>query len=126
MGESALSATIRFVGAEVSDQSRALPLIAELETNDGLLKPGLFAWVSIPTGAPRECLAVASSALERHDERTFVFVQEQPGQYRRQDVVVGLETAEWTEIRAGVEEGQLVVQQGAFCLKSELLLEGEE
>ncbi len=118
-------AKVRFVGAEVSDQSRALPLIAEFEASNELFKPGLFAWVSVPIGTPRDCLAVPASALQRHEDRAFVFVQDQPGRYCRRDVDVGLETPEWIEIRSGIEQGQLVVRQGTFCLKSELLLEGE-
>ena len=126
VAEREFAATIRFVGAEVSEQTRALPLVAELENVDGLLKPGLFAWVSVPVGEARHRVVVPVSSLVRHEGQTFVFVEEQPGRYRRQDVTVGLETPEWIEIQSGIKEGDQVVDQGAFCLKSELLLSGEE
>ena len=136
MSDAVFSATVRYIGAEVSGQSRSLPLIVELETEDGQLKPGLFAWVSVPAGPAQRCLCVASGAILRHEDQTFVFVEEQPGLYRRQDVEVGLETRQWTEIRSGIdssgldssgiEKGQRIVEQGDFCLKSELLLAGEE
>jgi hypothetical protein len=35
-------------------------------------------------------------------------------------------TPEWVEIRNGLNGGEQVVDQGAFVLKSELLLKGEE
>jgi cobalt-zinc-cadmium efflux system membrane fusion protein len=68
---------------------------------------------------------VPSSAVVRHEGKPFVFVEREPGHYANCAVTLGLETSDWTEIREGLEEGQLVVSQGAFKLKSELLLEGD-
>ena len=119
-------AQIRFIGSEISEVTRALPLVAELQNVDGLLKPGLFVWVSVPVGNPRRAIAVPPSAVLQHEGKTFVFVASEPGSYRRRDVEVGVVTPAWTEIRRGLEEGQQVVDRGAFYLKSELLLEGDD
>jgi RND family efflux transporter MFP subunit len=126
VGEAQLSATIRFVGAEVSPETRALPMVAELENLEFTLRPGLFAWISVPAEDDRQCVAVAPAAIQRHDEQPFVFVQLAPGRYQRRNVELGLVSPQWTEIRSGLEVGEQVVVYGAFCLKSELLLEGEE
>ncbi len=118
-------ARIRFVGSEISESTRSLPLVAELQNTEGLLKPGLFVWVSVPAGPVRHALAVPSAGVLRHEGQAFVFVRDRPGRYRRVDVEVGLETPDWTEIRSGLSEGLQVVGRGAFYLKSALLLEGE-
>ena len=62
----------------------------------------------------------------RHEGQAFVFIPEGKNTFRRTDVETGLETSTGVEILTGLKAGQRVVDQGAFVLKSELLLEREE
>ncbi len=55
-----------------------------------------------------------------------MFVQDEPHRFRRVDVQTSLVTADFVEIKKGLKANDLVVDQGAFYLKSELLLEREE
>lgn len=119
------TARICFVGSSVSEDTLTLPMTAELPNPDHRLKPGFFVWVSIPVRDAPGVLAVPAGALAHHNGATFVFVCQAPGIYRRQDVVVGLETPEWVEIREGLQDGETIVDEGVFALKSELLLEKE-
>jgi cobalt-zinc-cadmium efflux system membrane fusion protein len=86
----------------------------------------MFAWVSVPFGTSRRGLVVPVSAIQRHESETFVFVQDGPHAFRRVNVETGMATAEYVEIKQGLEAEETVVDQGAFYLKSELLLEREE
>ena len=45
--------------------------------------------------------------------------------FRRVDVSTGIESGDFVEVTRGLTAGQQVVAQGAFVLKSELLLEKE-
>jgi RND family efflux transporter MFP subunit len=121
-----LLAKVLYVAVSASPETRAVPLVAEFANEDGRFKPGMFAWVELPMGAPREALAVPPSAVTRHEQRSFVFVEDAPGTYRRVDVAVGRETPDWIEITHGLKAGEKIVDRGAFVLKSELLLAGEE
>jgi cobalt-zinc-cadmium efflux system membrane fusion protein len=114
-----------FVSVVASSESRAVPLVAELENTDGRFKPGMFAWVTVPFGEAREALVVPASAITRREEQTLVFVEESPGTYRKVEVTLGVSTPEWVEITSGLANGQRVVTQGAFALKSELILRSE-
>jgi multidrug efflux pump subunit AcrA (membrane-fusion protein) len=60
-----------------------------------------------------------------HDRRPFVFVPKGADSYERVDVQPGLRTDGLVEIVQGLREGDRVVAEGAFFLKSELLLQGE-
>jgi multidrug efflux pump subunit AcrA (membrane-fusion protein) len=80
----------------------------------------------VPVGEQQQSLAVPSSAVQHHEVEAFVFVEEKPSTFRRVDVTTGLETADWIAITSGLRPGLLVVEEGAFFLKSELLLEAEE
>lgn len=119
-------AKVHYVGRMVDPESRAVPLIAELDNRDHALKPGMFAWVSLPAGATEEALVVPPSAVQTHEGRQFVFVEVAPRTFRRADVTVGVKTADRVAIEQGLALGQIVVTHGAFLLKSELLLEREE
>jgi RND family efflux transporter MFP subunit len=120
------TATIEFVGAVVDPETRALPLVARIANTDRLLRPGMFAWVSVPVEAERDVLTVPASAVMRHEGQAFVFVADADDSFRRVDITTGLETEEWIEIRDGLIGGEMVAASGAFALKSELLLEREE
>jgi multidrug efflux pump subunit AcrA (membrane-fusion protein) len=100
-------------------------LVGELANDDSHYKPGMFVWVDLLQGDLREALAVPASAVLRHEGRSFVFVPDGPGRYRRVDVKTGIESGDRVEVTEGLTAGQEVVVQGAFVLKSELLLEKE-
>jgi cobalt-zinc-cadmium efflux system membrane fusion protein len=124
--DSVLEAQLRFVGAEVDSATRSVPLVAQLDNSAGRLKPGMFVWVEVPLESPRQALVVSPAAIMRHENQPFVFVPSGQDAFRRVDVRLGLETRSAAEILAGLKEGDRVVDQGAFYLKSELLLESEE
>ncbi|MFM8536534.1 MAG: efflux RND transporter periplasmic adaptor subunit [Planctomycetaceae bacterium] len=116
------TATINHVGATVEAESRSVPLVAELDNDDAHYKPGMFVWVDLPQGVLRDAIAVPAEAVMRHDGRTFVFVPEGGGRFRRRDVQTGIETDALLEVTSGLDEGDEVVSRGAFLLKSRLLL----
>ncbi len=117
-----VQARVLFTAVTTSAESGAVPLVAEFTNVDGHFKPGMFAWVSIPVSTPQQVLVVPLSAVTRHEEKAFVFVEEKPGTYRRVDVDLGRTAGDFVEIRHGLTPGQKVVDRGVFTLKSELLL----
>lgn len=126
MPDELIKARVIYVGREVSEDTHALPLVAEIDNADARFRPGLFARVKIPLGQAVERLAVPSSALMQHEGKTFVFIQAEPGRFARVDVTTGIQSPEWVEVKSGLTGGEQVVKEGAFVLKSELLLEREE
>jgi len=121
-----LTAKFQWVGPQVGDVTRSVPLVAELRNDDGKLKPNMFAWMFVPLDNPHEGLVVPPGAIMRHENQPFVFVPEGERKFRRVDVELGLETNDRVEILSGLQAGDAVVDRGTFYLKSELLLEREE
>jgi len=119
------TAVINHVGATVEADSRSVPLVAELKNDDAHYKPGMFVWVDLPQGQLRYGLSVPASAVMRHEGKTFVFVPDGEGRFRRVDVETGITGDDFVEVKGGLKVGQQVVTRGAFILKSELLLEEE-
>jgi membrane fusion protein, heavy metal efflux system len=121
-----LTARFQWIGPQVGDVTRSVPLVAELPNDDGKLKPNMFAWMLVPLDKPHDGLVVPAGAIMRHENQPFVFVPDGERTFRRVDVELGLETNDRIEILSGLKAGDKVVDQGAFYLKSELLLEREE
>ncbi|MFM1996660.1 MAG: Cobalt-zinc-cadmium resistance protein CzcB [Planctomycetota bacterium] len=127
------TAVVNHVGATVEAESRSVPLVAELTNDDAHFKPGMFVWVDLPQGKPRDALAVPAAAVMRHEGKAFVFVPEgeaaptRPGdtRFRRVGVTTGISDGDAVEVTGGLAAGDRVVARGAFVLKSELLLEQE-
>jgi len=120
------TAKVDYMGQSVRDDTQAVPLVALVANSDRLLRPGMFAWVSLPVGSQSETLAVPPGAIMTHDGQPFVFVVEAENRFRRVNITSGKSTASWVAITSGLTADMTVVDQGAFLLKSELLLEPEE
>lgn len=121
-----LEATIAFLGRTVDPETRAAPLVADIQNDDRLLRPGMFVRVLLPDSATSKILAVPDSAIVRHEGRVFVFVQTGEREFKPRDVTLGLHVDPWTEVLSGLSAGERIAVGGTFALKSELLLEPEE
>jgi cobalt-zinc-cadmium efflux system membrane fusion protein len=118
-------AKVRYFGREVQTDTNSVPLVAQIDNHEGLLRPGMFVRVTIPIGEPRRTLSIKPESVIQHDNQQFVFVAVNDGQFKRVDVSTGQASDEWVEVTAGLSPGEQVVTHGAFLLKSELLLQGE-
>jgi RND family efflux transporter MFP subunit len=124
MDDKNFSATVRFSGSTVSPTTLAVPLVAELDNTDQTFRPGMFVWVSVPTGDSKKTITVPVGAVQQ-GSNAFVFLNEGGGQFRRVDVEIGIASEGWIEIKSGLKPDDQIVDSGAFFLKSELLLESE-
>lgn len=122
----AFSAKVHYIGREVAIESNSLPLIGTIANDDGLLRPGMFVRVSIPVAESDSVVAVRTEAVMQHENEKFVFVSIDDQTFRKVDVRTGVSNEEWVEIKDGLKPGERVIAGGAFLLKSELLLAGEE
>jgi len=90
-----------------------------IDNEGGALLPDMFANIRVRVAALASALAVPSAAVQSDGHCEFVFVQVIPGSYRRVEVQVGPTNRGLVEILGGLEEGQDVVTEGSFLLKSE-------
>jgi len=68
-------------------------------------------------------LVVPGSALQEHDGKKFVFVHLGGDQFAGRDVSVGRSFDGAVEIVAGLHAGDVLVVEGGFFLKSQMLSE---
>jgi membrane fusion protein, heavy metal efflux system len=115
---------ITWIADAVDEQTRTLKVRVEVDNPDGLLKPGMFASVTLAVSQRSDILTIPLSALQTQGGETIVFVDEGGGRFERREVQVGIRSADAVEIIDGLLGGERVVTNGSFILKSELEKEG--
>ncbi|MDH4274423.1 MAG: efflux RND transporter periplasmic adaptor subunit, partial [Gammaproteobacteria bacterium] len=103
----------------VDAKTRALKARVVFENKDGLLKPNMYANVTI-FGEPRKkVLSVAREAIIRVGNRSRVILALGDGAFKPVNVTLGVEADERVEIGAGLEEDAEVVVSSQFLIDSE-------
>lgn len=114
------------VGSVVDPLTRTVPILAEAQNPEGLLRAEMFAQIILDSSAVEQVLSVPSSAIVEIETDRFVFVpSDKPRTYSIRPVETGRKFGDRTVIRAGLTVGEQVVSSGAFVLKSELTFANE-
>ena len=109
------------IGSEIDAGSRTLEVRIEAANPDGKLKPGMFADVEIKTVVTENVLLIPDAAIQTDGEEQIVFVARDPTTFERRTVKLGLQQDTQMQIMEGLKEGEPVVTEGGFILKSEML-----
>jgi len=113
---------VDYIYPSLNSQTRTAQLRITL-SNPGLrLKAGMFANVTLQ-GAGGMATVVPSEAVIDTGRRQVVIVR-RSGSFVPQEVQVGHDYAEWTQILAGLRPGEEVVASGQFLIDSEASLSG--
>jgi cobalt-zinc-cadmium efflux system membrane fusion protein len=114
-----------YVGATMDEQTRTVKVRASVKNPDFELRPGMFceAAMSLGNGQTEEVVAVPRTAVFSDEGKSFVFKHWKDDYFVRQDVSLGREFFGQVEILKGLEEGEPIVTDGAFLLKSDVLRE---
>jgi cobalt-zinc-cadmium efflux system membrane fusion protein len=113
--------SITYVGDVLDHVTRTMRLRIELPNAHRLLKPQMFAAIRIYSESEPDVLMIGESAVQQVRNRTFLFVQRQPGLFEARDVKLGHSNGKQIQALEGLQEGEQIVEEGAFVLKSELL-----
>lgn len=113
---------IGYIYPELDPAARTLRARIELPNPKGILRPGMYANVSLG-GQSREALSVPSESVIATGKRTVVILKEGNG-FRPADIQTGVEGQGRTEILSGLTEGEQVVVSGQFLIDSEASLSG--
>lgn len=109
------------IANEVENESRTLEVRIEVDNSDGRLKPGMFADVEITTDVLQNVLVIPDAALQTEEDRQIVFVALGGNKFQKRVVKLGLEEEGKVQVLEGVKQGEKVVSEGSFILKSEML-----
>ncbi|HEU5058464.1 MAG TPA: efflux RND transporter periplasmic adaptor subunit [Kofleriaceae bacterium] len=105
------------IGRVVDPRSRTVPIVFELVNPDGRLRVGQFAVAWIATGQPVRALAVPESAVVDDAGKPVAYVQVEGEAFERRPLALGVRSAGWVEVTAGLAAGEHVVSKGAYEIK---------
>jgi cobalt-zinc-cadmium efflux system membrane fusion protein len=111
---------ITYVGDVLDPATRTMKLRMVVPNPDRRLKPEMFGKVRLGLEPDLHALMIPATATQRDQGKDVVFVQLQPGRWTRRTVRLGEELEGFVQVLEGLHEGEHVVTDGAFRLKSEL------
>lgn len=105
----------------IEPKSRTIKIRIEVENREGLLKPHMYIQgiIENEVGA-RKLLAVPEEAVQTLDGEKIVFVEEERNVFAVRHVKLGRKIGDRRIIAQGLMEGEKIVVNGAFKLKSEM------
>ena len=113
-------ASVTRIGQVMDPATRRIQVRCELPNPEGILKPEMFARVSLLTRDGQVALRVPNSALVTEGLYSFVFVETTPGTFTKRKVDLSVQDREYSYLAGGVGRGERVVVGGALLLQSEM------
>ncbi|MGQ9673418.1 MAG: efflux RND transporter periplasmic adaptor subunit [Candidatus Aminicenantales bacterium] len=111
---------VSYIGDVLKEETRTITVRTEVENQELLLKPGMFASLKINLNGDKAVLAVPEAAVCDQQGEKFVFLP-RGEEFELRKVVLGVRQDGYYEVVSGLKEGELVVTTGSFQLKSKLL-----
>ena len=112
---------ITWVSSQLDPRTRTLQARAELDNSGGLLRANMFAQAVVAVKQQQQTLVVPREAVQWEGCCNVVFVQESETTYQPRKVYLGPPIGTVYEVLGGLSPGEVVVTQGSFLLKTEIL-----
>ncbi len=122
--EQRFEGTVEYVGRQIDPTARTLTARIRVHNGTNLLSVGLFGTAFVETAAHEAgaaVLVVPQTAIVSIGDKPSVFVRAPDGDFLLHEVVLGGHALGKVQIVSGLREGENVVTQGAFTLKSIVL-----
>jgi cobalt-zinc-cadmium efflux system membrane fusion protein len=110
---------ISYIGAVVVEDTRTVPVRAEIPNPDGRWRPGLFVTARLTTKETMASVLIPKVAIQTIENTPTVFVQTHEG-FEARPVTLGQSNETHTEITAGLAVGERYAATETFVLKADL------
>ncbi|ELR98943.1 efflux RND transporter periplasmic adaptor subunit [Gloeocapsa sp. PCC 73106] len=120
-GDRTFTGSITALGAMVEGETRIVPVRAQIDNSEGVLKPGMFAELEVLTDqTATTILVIPNSALVEANGKQLVYLQN-GNAFQGIEVTVGQTSGDLVEIKKGLFEGDKIVTQRALQLYAQSL-----
>lgn len=110
---------VEYVYPQVDPTTRTLKIRFRFNNPGGVLKPNMYANISLFVEPKPDVLSIPLEALIRSSQGNRVIVKLSDGQFRARVVKLGIESGDRVEILSGLKAGESVVTSGQFLIDSE-------
>ncbi len=111
-----LSARINYVSAAIDPATRRLLVRATVDNKDGLLKPEMFANVTIYSAGDHPAVAVPKQALIYEGNQVRVWVAHEDKSIELRQIRTGLANGDLVEVEGNLKPGEQVVTKGSLFI----------
>jgi Cu(I)/Ag(I) efflux system membrane fusion protein len=111
--------TVDYVYPELDATTRTLKVRIRFDNESEMLRPNMFARVTLLGAERAPVVHVPREALIRGGESDRVVLSLGEGRFRSQVVETGMESGDRVEILSGISAGDLIVTSGQFMIDSE-------
>ena len=118
-----LRGRVSYIDPRVDAQTRTAKVRVAVPNPGGRLRLGMYVTLAFTTRGGERAVVVPRAAVQTIGERHVVFVPapDEEGKFFPRTVQVGASRGDLVTLRAGVQPGEVVVTEGSFFLRAELL-----
>ena len=111
-----LTAKINYVAAAIDPNTRRLLVRATIDNKDGLLKPEMFANVTIYSAGDRAAPAVPKQALIYEADKVRIWVAREDKSVELRQIKTGLINGNLVEVTSNLKPGEQIVTKGSLFI----------
>ena len=117
------SGSIEYISRQIDPVARTVTARVRLSNPEGALRLGLFGTAHVASGSEQSepVLVTARNAVTEISGKSVVFVRQPDGDFEQHQVSLGESSLGRVHVLSGLREGEAVVVDGAFTLKSSVL-----
>jgi hypothetical protein len=119
------TANLDFISPILNENSRTLKVRTTIKNEEGKLKPGMVGQVHIVADSINDVVVVPNLAIIDTGNRKIVWLEKDANIYEAVEIQTGIEGAEFTEVKSGLKEGDIVIMSGNFLLDAQSQLSGD-
>jgi membrane fusion protein, heavy metal efflux system len=118
-----LRGRVTYIDPRVDPQTRTAKVRVEVPNTEGRLRLGMYVTLAFTTSGGERTVVIPRAAMQTIGERQVVFVPapDEEGKFLSRPVQVGPLRGDLVTIRSGVQPGEVVVTEGSFFLRAEML-----
>jgi cobalt-zinc-cadmium efflux system membrane fusion protein len=109
-------ARVDYVSAAIDPSTRRLLVRATVNNKDGLLKPEMFANVTIYSGGDHSAVGVPKQALIYEGDQVRVWVAHQDKSIELRQIKTGLINGDLVEVEGNLKPGEQIVTKGSLFI----------
>lgn len=111
-----LTARINYVAAAIDPATRRLLVRATIDNKDGLLKPEMFANVTIYSAGGHPAVGVPKQALIYEGDQVRVWVAHEDKSIELRQIKTGLTNGDLVEVEGNLKPGEQIVTKGSLFI----------
>ncbi|HEY9535045.1 MAG TPA: efflux RND transporter periplasmic adaptor subunit [Mucilaginibacter sp.] len=120
LGGLTMNGKVVFMNPELSDASKVDLIRVNIPNPQGLIRPGMLAYISVSNSKQRS-LAIPASAVLTSGKGNMVWVKNADGSFSAKMVTLGNGNSSYVSVVSGLTAGEVVVSNGAYLLNSEAI-----